>query len=160
MGLYSVQCAESAVQPPCGPTHFIPLTHSPCSFSLCVPIVCSPTVSVRQVQLGTVIIKVCVSLLLIFVLNPYRFDFAHFDKNYLLNLIRSPSQIFLFICKTILLKKVHAHTHNFPIAILLTPASFLVTIALILTLSVAAIDERIALYPNQPSLWSAAHLSA
>ena len=34
------------------------------------------------------------------------------------------------------------------------PAAFsLVFIALILTLSIAAVDERIALYPHQPSLW-------
>ena len=37
--------------------------------------------------------------------------------------------------------------------LMLPPVSVLVFLALVVTLSVAAIDERIALYPDQPSLW-------
>ena len=43
--------------------------------------------------------------------------------------------------------KNNYYTSNFPTAL------SLVFTALILTLSIAAIDERIALYPHQPSLW-------
>ncbi len=58
-----------------------------------------------------------------------RFDVARLDKSCFSRFIRSPSQV------------------------LLVAATAMAVLALVITLSVAAIDERIELYPDQPSLW-------
>ncbi len=66
---------------------------------------------------------VCVVVLL------SRFDFVRLDKKCFDNFIKSPSQVLLLL------------------------STCLIFLALVVTLSVAAIDERIELYPDQPSLW-------
>ena len=107
------------------------------------------------------------------IVHSCRFDFARPDRQCLESLVKAPSRIILFIgtcagdsfhINFLMLNFFQAipcqlqHCYVSTVTLIscsdnLIAVALLIFLALMVTLSVIAVDERIALYPFQPTLW-------
>lgn len=144
MGLHHPERAESAAHSPPQPPGALPPPHPPKPRALFPPAGCCLALAIGQVLIWQRHFYCHTHIL------SYRFDFARIDKKCLKDFVRSPSQITL-LGGTLgggAGYWVGDDVTGSPYAVL-----FCVLLALIVTLSVAAIDERVTLYYQHPALW-------